>query len=198
MHMPRSGARLDHLPTSHSHWPWFSHNDTRISNLETEHMDIKTKLDQLETKLDTLSNKIDDPSGTRNSESTETSPEGGDTTHDSTPHSLTAHMLREDLKILKQQASKSKSKLEALKTRNTEDEEDQRFDHSRLIEEEEAEYNKLQEQINAKEELFHQAHADARTAGEPPMLKSGPSAQHSKELLLTNGAQSRYAVRIPR
>jgi hypothetical protein len=83
MHMPRSDAQFDHLPTSG--WPWNSHNDTRISRLEIKHADIIERLGQLETKIDTLCNKTADPSGTTNSDSPskETDTEGGNTEKES-------------------------------------------------------------------------------------------------------------------
>jgi hypothetical protein len=183
IHMPYSDARFDHLPTSG--WPWGSHNDTRISHLETQHKDIVTKLEQLETKLDTLCNKTDDPSGHRNSLSPESDTEGGHTEQESPDDSKDAVSLHHDIQNLKIRSDKLKLEIEALRKEDEEAVEDMLISQQQRLKQRMDAVTDLDSSMEEKENKIKQLTVYAPAAAFTPSVIALPN-------------KSRYAVRIPR
>jgi hypothetical protein len=137
-----------------------------------------------ETKIDTLCNKTADPSGTTNSDSPskETDTEGGNTEHESNPHTTSAVRLRHEITNLKTKSDKMLIDIETLRKNDKETELDLLIGHRQTIKEQEDKIKKFKSSIDEKTEEYEELIGKARTAGEPPMLVT----------------RSRYAVRIPR
>ena len=195
MHMPRSDARLDHLPTSA--WSFGGHNGTRINNLEQKHREIVERLDTLAKTVENLSGKIDNSSRTinRDSLSPESDTQGGHPEQESPDD---AAQLADKKDELEEESSKIEVEIQELQVSQARKLRDMGITHQQAIHSLEKAQEAVQNQINGMDTKIQDLVGQARKAGEPPMLKSGPPANATRPLLLTNGAQSRYAVRIPR
>jgi hypothetical protein len=107
-------------------------------------------------------------------------------------------VLHHRINELKEKSTKLESELENVRKINDAEREDLEIKQLQIMKEKEDSVQNAKTSIAEMEEEYEQLIGKARTAGEPPMRKSGSSAQHPNPLLLNNNTTSRYAVRIPR
>jgi chromosome segregation ATPase len=148
-------------------------------------MEIVTRLGQLETKIDTLCNKTADPSGTTNSDSPskETDTEGGNTEKESPGDSNNAVALHHSILNLRRESDELKEGLEKIRKSNDAAIEDLQISQSQMLKEKMDALRDLESSMTEQETKMKQLTGNLPAA--PPRL------------MITNGAQSRYAVRIP-